>query len=53
MQLVAWNVRGPNKVRKQKEANIFIRTNYVSIIDLIEHKVKGHQATKVLKAIAP
>lgn len=53
MQLVAWNVRGMNKVHKQKEAKLFIRTNNVSIIALLEHTINDHQTTKVLKAIAP
>ncbi|KAK4720321.1 hypothetical protein R3W88_018659 [Solanum pinnatisectum] len=53
MQLVAWNVRGLNKVHKQKEAKLFIRTNNVSIIALLEHKIKDQQIVKVMKTIAP
>lgn len=49
MKLITWNVRGMNKVHRQKEVRLFIRQNNVSILALIEHKIK-QQADKVLKS---
>lgn len=42
-----------NKVHKQKEVKRFIRTNNVSILALLEHKVKEHQVARVLKIFTP
>jgi len=40
MKLITWNVRGLNKVYKQKEVAMLIKTTKVSIIALLEHKIK-------------
>ena len=53
MKLVAWNIRGMNEVHKQKEFKRFISTHNVIFLALLEHKVKEHQAARVLKIITP
>lgn len=53
MKLITWNVRGLNKGYKQRKIALFIKTNKVSIIALLEHKIKFHHEGQVLKKIAP
>jgi len=45
MQLVTWNTRGLNKPHKQKELRLFLRENNVSIIAVLEHKIKDGLAS--------
>lgn len=40
MQLITWNIRGLNQPYKQKELKLFMRENNVSIIAILEHKIK-------------
>lgn len=44
---------GFEKVYKQKEVDLFIRRNNVSLLALLEHKVKDHHASKVVRKLAP
>lgn len=39
MKFITWNVRGLNKVYKQKELKSFIIENKVSIIAILENRV--------------
>lgn len=43
-----WNVRGLNKVNKQKEMNLFMHNSNVGLFGLLETKIKrakAHQAS--------
>lgn len=53
MSVITWNVRGLNKVYKQKEVKEFIRGNNKAVIALVEHRVKEIKATEIIKKIAP
>lgn len=53
MKLVTWNTRGLNKIHKQKELKLFMKENKVSIIAVIEHKVKENVASRIIQKIAP
>lgn len=52
MMIVSWNVRGINKVIKQKEVSYFLNKNHVSLIALIDHKVQQHFAAKIIQKMA-
>lgn len=47
MNLLTWNVRGLNKIYKQKEFKSFIRNNNVVLISILEHRVKEENAKKI------
>ncbi|XP_019242114.1 PREDICTED: uncharacterized protein LOC109222186 [Nicotiana attenuata] len=47
----AWNVRGLNKLYKQKELNFFCKINKVVWIAIIEHRVKEGKAESVKQKI--
>nr|XP_009590938.1 uncharacterized protein LOC104088038 [Nicotiana tomentosiformis] len=50
--IVTWNVRGLNKVYKQKELRLFIRENNIVLIAILEHRVKENKAGQVIKKVA-
>ncbi|XP_060200597.1 uncharacterized protein LOC132628856 [Lycium barbarum] len=53
MRLVTWNVRGFNKLYKQREMVKFVRENNVHIIAIIEHRVNRKFAAKIVKKVFP
>ncbi|XP_075077386.1 uncharacterized protein LOC142164109 [Nicotiana tabacum] len=53
MKLVTWNVRGLNKLYKQKEMKEFIKENNIAIIAIVEHRVTELVAKKIKNKIAP
>ncbi|KAK4732287.1 hypothetical protein R3W88_025275 [Solanum pinnatisectum] len=53
MQLVTWNIRGMNKLHKQKELKLFVKENKVSIIAVLEHKIKENMANKIVRKTLP
>lgn len=53
MTLITWNTRGLNNLHKQKEMKLFMKINKVSIIAIIEHKIKENIASRVILKIAP
>jgi len=48
-----WNLRGLNDPLKQKAAKLFLRNNEISLMGLIEHKVKEPNIEKTLRSICP
>lgn len=48
-----WNIRGLNDPLKQKEAKIFVRTSKLSMVGLLEHKIKESNVDRILKYICP
>lgn len=40
MHLVTWNTKRINKLHKHKELKLFMKENNVSIITILEHKIK-------------
>jgi len=53
MKLVTWKIRGMNKVYKQKEVRKLLSTNNISILALVEHKIKEQYVKKLVRNIAP
>ncbi|KAH0761484.1 hypothetical protein KY290_017557 [Solanum tuberosum] len=53
MKLVTWNIRGLNKLHKQKELKLFVEENNVSIIEILEHKIKENTTHGIVKKIVP
>ncbi|XP_075108980.1 uncharacterized protein LOC142180803 [Nicotiana tabacum] len=53
MKVITWNVRGVNKVYKQKELMEFIKVNKVNVIAIIEHRVKECKDRQVINKIVP
>lgn len=51
MRTVIWNVRGCNKLFKQKEVKTFLLKNKVDVCALLETRVKSHNFSKVSKKI--
>ncbi|XP_019255064.1 PREDICTED: uncharacterized protein LOC109233643 [Nicotiana attenuata] len=51
MNIIVWNVRGMNKVYKQKELKTFIRENKVVLIAVLENRVKETKAESIIKKI--
>lgn len=52
MKVITWNVRGMNKVYKQKETREFIKENKVNIIAIVEHKIQEYKEGQVINKIA-
>ncbi|XP_075081553.1 uncharacterized protein LOC142166363 [Nicotiana tabacum] len=52
MKLVTWNIRGLNKIYKQKELNKFLNENKVGIVAIVEHRVKHQVAVKFVNKVA-
>lgn len=53
MKLITWNVRGMNKLYKQKEIKVFISKNKIKMIATVEHRVKEQNAGQIIKKIVP
>jgi exonuclease III len=51
MNLLIWNVSGLNHPSKQKEAKSMIQRHKISLICLIETRVKENKANKVRSCI--
>lgn len=51
MRLVTWNIRGLNKIPRQKEVSKFLRGNKVSMMAILEHKVKEQKVNQTMKRI--
>ena len=47
------NLRGLNDTLKQKEAKKFITNNKLSLVGLLEHKIKESNAKRVLNFVCP
>ncbi|KAH0698460.1 hypothetical protein KY284_012675 [Solanum tuberosum] len=48
-----WNIRGLNKRHKQKEVKQFLLNKRIRLAGIVETRVKEHNMTKILQAIAP
>lgn len=51
--IVSWNVKGFNRVVKQKELKLFLRNNDVSIIALYEYRVKEEKSRNIMNKVMP
>ena len=49
--MVSWNVRGINKVARNKEVSSYLHSFNVPIVALLETRVKMHNAKKVRNKI--
>lgn len=52
MNIVTWNVRGLNKVYKQKELKVIIKENKIGLLAILEHRVVEKLETKIIQKIA-
>lgn len=48
-----WNIRSLNDPIKQKEAKCFVNNNRLSLLGLIEHKIKGVWVDRIMKVVCP
>ncbi|XP_019244243.1 PREDICTED: uncharacterized protein LOC109224111 [Nicotiana attenuata] len=53
MKIVTWNVRGFNKVHKQKEMKIFLEKQKINLIAIVEHRVQNAKEKEVINKCAP
>ncbi|XP_019240016.1 PREDICTED: uncharacterized protein LOC109220010 [Nicotiana attenuata] len=53
MTWLIWNIRGVNKVYKQKELRKYIRIKNIKLLGLLETRVKQHRWSKITSNIAP
>lgn len=53
LNLGFWNIRGLNDPLKQKEVKCFVHKNKLSIVGLLEHKIKEGNAFRVINHICP
>ena len=51
--VVAWNIRGLNWPNKQVDVHIFLQTNKLGLIGLLETKVKEKNVEKVATHVFP
>ncbi|KAK6793474.1 hypothetical protein RDI58_006927 [Solanum bulbocastanum] len=51
--LVTWNVRGFNQEVKHKELRLFVKRNKVTIIAILEHRVRKEKAGSIINKIMP
>lgn len=51
MILEAWNIRGLNSPIKKNETKVFLSKNKITIMGIIETKVKAKNASTVSKGI--
>lgn len=51
MNIYAWNVRGMNDPVKVVEINNFLSTNNISVVALVETKIKEKNSKKIQKKI--
>ncbi|KAK6784904.1 hypothetical protein RDI58_018359 [Solanum bulbocastanum] len=51
MKLVTWNIKGVNKIYKQKELQVFLNESKTSIIASLENKVKERNAQKIIDKV--
>lgn len=49
MIIAAWNVRGMNSTGKVKEVRNFLEDNKVTVVGIVETKIKEHKATTIQK----
>jgi len=42
-----------NKLHKQKKQKLFVKENNVSILAVLEYKIKGNMANRIVKKIVP
>ena len=45
--LSSWNIRGLNWPNKQEESKLFLHSNHIGLVDLLETKVKLHKVDKI------
>lgn len=48
-----WNMRGLNDPIKQKEVRFFVNKNKLSLLGLVEHKIKESNSSRILKSMLP
>lgn len=48
-----WNTRGLNDPIKQKEVKSFVNKNKLSLLGLLEHKIKEDFASRIIKFVCP
>lgn len=48
-----WNIRGLNDPIKQKEVKSFVKNNKLSLMGLIEHKIKEPKSSRVFGLLFP
>jgi exonuclease III len=53
LQFGFWNMRGLNDPLKQKEVRSFVNKNKLSVIGLVEHKIKEHNFSRVFSSMIP
>ena len=46
MNIGCWNIRGLNKTYKQQEVRSFVLTNKVSLMGIVENKVRVQEVSK-------
>ena len=51
--VVSWNIRGLNWPNKQVDVHIFLQTNKLGLIGLLETKVKEKNVEKVATHVFP
>ena len=50
LNIASWNIRGMNMTYKQDEIRSFVNTNRISLIGIIETKVRATRSLKISKA---
>ncbi|XP_060210892.1 uncharacterized protein LOC132637893 [Lycium barbarum] len=53
MNWLAWNIKGLNKVYKQKELSIYLKDQRIKLAGIVETRVKEHKAPNIVKKVAP
>ena len=53
IKLAAWNIRGLNDSLKQKEMSAFVRVHYLSVVCILETRVRASNKDKIFTSILP
>lgn len=53
MHFGSWNIMGLNDPIKQKAINIFVKHHKLSLVALLEHKIKESRIDNIAKSMLP
>ena len=53
IKLVAWNIRGLNDPLKQKELSVFVRVHSLSVVCILETRVRNSNKDRIFTSILP
>ena len=53
IKLASWNIRGMNDPLKQKELRSLVRDHSLSVVCILETRVRSHNSVRIFNSILP